>query len=109
MRRWSVRIRLWAPRIKYMKVEKVPQKVMIIQMNGEKAWGFLYSFSGERVQDLLNDGRQFLPFYGISMSKSKSAYDLSKMTLINKNGILKIEEVYEQSIAAQGNGNPSAS
>lgn len=89
-----------------MKVEKIPQKVMIVQMNGEKCWGFLYAFRDERLQDLLNDGRQFLPFYGISMSKSKSAADLSKMTLINKNGILKIEEVHD---AVQGTGNPSAS
>ncbi|MFO0004979.1 MAG: hypothetical protein ACK559_28010 [bacterium] len=79
---------------------------MIVQVNGEKSWGFLYGFKEERLQDLLNDGRAFLPFYGISMSKSKSAADLSKMTLINKNAILKIEEVYD---AVQGTGNPSAS
>ena len=82
---------------------------MIVQINGEKAWGYLYGFREERLQDLLNDGRQFLPFYGISMSKSKSAADLSKMTLINKNSILKIEEVDEPTIAVQGTGNPSAS
>ena len=92
-----------------MKVQKTPVKVMIVQINGEKAWGYLYSFSEERLQDLLNDGRQFLPFYGLSMSRSKNAPDFNKMTLINKNGILKIEEVVEPSIAAQGNGNPSAS
>lgn len=93
-----------------MKVEKIPQKVMIVQTNNEKCWGFLYCFPDERIQDLLNDERQFLPFYGISMSKSRSAADLNKMTLINKNFIAKIEEVTDPiTIAVQGNGNPSAS
>lgn len=95
-----------------MKPDKVPQKVMLIQSNNEKSWGYLY-LSGvpgeERLQDLLNDDRKFLPFYGISMSKSRNAADFNKMTLINKNCIMKIDEVDEPPIAAQGNGNPSAS
>lgn len=92
-----------------MKVDKVPQKVMIVQANNEKSWGYLYLYGEERLQDLLNDDRKFLPFYGLSMSRSRNAPDFNKMTLINKNCIMKIDEVDEPPIAVQGNGNPSAS
>lgn len=75
-----------------MKTDKAPVKVILTLVSGEKVWGYMYAYSEERLQDLLNDGRQFLPFFGLLESKSRNAPDIHRMTLLNKNAILKIEE-----------------
>lgn len=74
------------------KLELVEIKVIVTLINEKQIWGTLYKLPGERLQDLLNDGRAFLPFYGLAYQQTATKASIERMTMLNKNAIISIEE-----------------
>lgn len=74
------------------KVGRIHHKVVIYLVTGEKMYGHLFRAEFDRLQDLMNDDRKFLPFYGLIDHKNRSSPDLHRLTLLNKSSIVRIEE-----------------
>jgi hypothetical protein len=71
--------------------KKTKMEIQVCFMNGTAMRGFVYVTDGERVADLLNDGRQFIPFLDAGNS----------VRLINKMNILDVKP------ANQDTGDPN--
>ena len=65
-------------------------KVVIETITGRSIWGHIFLSDRERMQDLLNDDRKFIPIL-LSFSESHIRED-SKVLLIHKDSIATIEE-----------------
>ena len=73
---------------------KMFKKVLIKTKDKEELWGHLFIEEGKRTQDILNDARQFLPFY--KERHGKPTVDSGRPTdaiMISKDYILLVEEV----------------
>ena len=69
-------------------------KVIVHLTTGKDMWGTLFLEEGQRLQDLLNDARVFLPFYGfVAVGSTDKKSIINRMTLINKNSIFSVEEI----------------
>ncbi|WP_341665941.1 hypothetical protein [Vibrio sp.] len=55
---------------------------------------YIYLAEGQRLSDLMNDGRSFLPIYKLDTMYTGTAYDI---VMINKAAIAMIEEQEETS------------
>lgn len=75
------------------KESKKEIKVIAKLADGSKVWGVLYIEHDQRLQDLLNDTRGFLPFYGLIDKERATKAAVERMTLLNKNAIQSIEEL----------------
>lgn len=67
-------------------------KVFIVLRDGESFFGNVFVNHGERVQDLLNDRRRFLPVEKHMSNRGRGSEDKWAMTLINKDCISTVEE-----------------
>ena len=65
-----------------------PIKILIEFLNGESKSAYVYLDSEERLQDLINDERHFLPVY-FMVNTDDPSY---RCTMINKHQIFSIEE-----------------
>ena len=78
----------------HLKVQKTEQKVKISFHTGEPQWGLIYICPGERLQDVVNDSRPFLPIRILKTSSRHSIVeDKYDLVLVNKHSIFKIEEM----------------
>lgn len=70
----------------------VKTKVEITLNTGETLWGFIF-VEEQRVQDVLNDSRLFIPVHLLRDRKGREFSGQYKMSLFNKNSIMKVEEL----------------
>ena len=78
----------------HLKVQKTEQKVKINFHTGDHQWGLVYMCPGERLQDVVNDSRPFLPIRILKTSSRNSIVeDKYDLVLVNKSSIFKIEEI----------------
>ena len=68
------------------------RKVEITLNSGETLWGFIF-VEAERVQDILNDARLFIPVHLLRDRKGREYAGQYKMSLFNKSSIMKVEEL----------------
>lgn len=73
-------------------VQKI--KVDVTLQNGDSFFGYMFLRDGERLQDVLNDKRSFVPIEK-QQRKSSIKEDVYKMTIIHKEFIGSIEEIDE--------------
>ena len=71
-------------------VQKV--KALITLDDGTDFFGFIYVPDAYRLQDVVNDARQFLPIEQLISKRGRSNEDYYTLVLINKNAIRSIEE-----------------
>ena len=71
--------------------EKEQVKVWIELSRGDPFIGKIYLASGERLQDLMNDDRKFIPVYKLTSTSAKNIENYT-MVILNKMCIVKIEE-----------------
>lgn len=71
-------------------VKVTPKRVFVKLTDGTDFFGTVYLAEDERLQDICNDMRRFLP---IERSYDNKAVKLSKLVCINKQQLLSIEEV----------------
>lgn len=74
-------------------IDKKPLKV-IITYAGDKdpEWGAVYLVEGERLQDVMNDSRPFLPVLMLKENMRRGMPDEYHLVMLNKQCIFKIEE-----------------
>jgi hypothetical protein len=73
-------------------------KVEITMHNEETLWGYVFSqkdFDQCRLQDVMNDSRNFIPVHLLQERRGRKVDVTYKMTMINKKYIKKIEEIRE--------------
>ncbi|HSG03547.1 MAG TPA: hypothetical protein VLA39_07415 [Marinobacterium sp.] len=68
-------------------VEKTKLKVYVKMSDGQRLLGFFYVSSDERLQDILNDDRGFLPLHAVGDNGKYS------MVVLSKRYMQQIEEV----------------
>lgn len=67
--------------------------VWIELTKGEQFIGKIYLDNDERLQDLMNDNRIFIPTYKLSAgSENSENLENYKMVILNKSAIIRIEE-----------------
>ena len=69
--------------------DKDPLKVVIDFLNGESKSAYVYLEDEQRLQDLVNDSRHFLPVYFMIDDDHEPRF---KCVMINKTEIHSIEE-----------------
>ena len=77
------------------KVPKNKLKVEITYADGKEEWAYLYLVEGERLQDVINDERPFLPVLllkGVTRNQVIPE-DNYKLVLINKQSIFRVKEI----------------
>lgn len=77
------------------KVPKNKLKVEITYADGKEEWAYLYLVEGERLQDVINDERPFLPVLllkGVTRNQVIPE-DNYKLVLINKQSIFRVKEL----------------
>ena len=77
------------------KVPKNKLKVEITYSDGKEEWAYLYLVEGERLQDVINDERPFLPVLllkGVTRNQVIPE-DNYKLVLINKQSIFRVKEI----------------
>lgn len=77
------------------KVPKNKLKVEITYADGKEEWAYLYLVEGERLQDVVNDERPFLPVLllkGVTRNQVIPE-DNYKLVLINKQSIFRVKEL----------------
>jgi zona occludens toxin (predicted ATPase) len=68
-------------------------KVILHLTDGREIWGNVFLQSDDRLQDLLNDGRKFIPVIKIDESRNSAiSKDKAITVIIHKDAILTIEE-----------------
>lgn len=67
-----------------------PIKVAITLANFETIWGYVYLHREQRLQDLMNDDRAFLPVDEASFNQGDDRY---RNVVLQKTGIIKIREI----------------
>jgi hypothetical protein len=70
-------------------IEKQKLKVYAKMSDGQRLLGFFFSEPSERLQDLLNDERHFLPLYALG---DNGKYHL---VMIAKSFVQQVEEVFD--------------
>jgi len=65
-------------------------KANVTLSNGENYWGYFYTDKEERIQDLLNDARTFIPFHRLVAEKSHRE-DYYSMIMIHKDSVVMVE------------------
>lgn len=70
-------------------IEKSKLKVYVKMSDGQRLLGFFYVSNGERLQDILNDDRNFLPLYALG-DNGKYA-----LVMLSKHFMQQVEEVSE--------------
>lgn len=68
------------------------QKVYVKHVDGETYWGEVYLADGERLQDMMNSNRQYIPINKLMSNRGRSIEDHWVMTIVNKLNISIIEE-----------------
>jgi len=72
-------------------------KAYIRMFDGHSLWGYVYLKEDQRVQDLLNDERKFIPIRKLEEKRGALALkpdeDNYKDVCIHKDGIYYIEEI----------------
>lgn len=71
--------------------EKEQVKVWIELSRGEPFIGKIYLGHDERLQDLMNNDRKFIPVYKLTSTSAKNIENYT-MVILNKMCIVKIEE-----------------
>ena len=77
------------------KVPKNKLKVEITYSDGKEEWAYLHLVEGERLQDVINDERPFLPVLllkGVTRNQVIPE-DNYKLVLINKQSIFRVKEI----------------
>ena len=77
------------------KIPKDKLKVEITYADGKEEWAYLYLVEGERLQDVINDKRPFLPVLllkGVTRNQVIPE-DNYKLVLINKQSIFRVKEL----------------
>lgn len=72
------------------KKEVIRRKVHIKTFGGEVMWGYVYIVPGDRLQDVVNDDRKFLPLERAITDRSPAPEYTCVM--VNKDMIASIEE-----------------
>jgi len=67
-------------------------KVVVTLTNEKRFWAEMYSLEEDRVQDVLNDERRFLPFYVLDHNKGSRETGIKSLLMIHKDSISHIEE-----------------
>lgn len=75
-----------------MKKEVKILKVWVRLNNGEDFFARLFVNPTDRLQDLLNDDRKFLPMEKHMQNRGRGNEDIWVMTVIHKDSIMLIEE-----------------
>ena len=78
------------------KVPKNKLKVEITYADGKEEWAYLYLVEGERLQDVANDKRPFLPVLllkNVARNQVREAQDNYDLVLINKQSIIRLKEL----------------
>jgi len=68
-------------------------KVVVRLFTQEQFFGNLYLGDGERVQDLMNDDRKFIPFEKTHMERGPKNQVTTSTIVISKEAIASIEEI----------------
>ena len=68
-------------------------KVYVRLFNGMNFWGYVYIKEGQRVQDLLNDDRKFIPVKKLEDKKGIGTEDIYRNICLHKDGVHYIEEM----------------
>jgi len=68
-------------------------KVYVRLFNGMNFWGYVYIKEGQRVQDLLNDDRKFIPVKKLEDKRGVSTEDIYRNICLHKDGVHYIEEM----------------
>jgi len=67
-------------------------KVVVKLFTQDQFFGFVYLEEGQRVQDLLNDERKFIPFEKTHMERGPNNTVSSSNIVISKDAIALVEE-----------------
>lgn len=67
-------------------------KVIVKTDKDEYFFGYVFLDEGQRLQDLVNDERKFVPI-NKHVEKSHSREDVYRVVMLNKDSIWSIEEV----------------
>jgi len=67
-------------------------KVYVKTFDGVTFWGYVFLNDNQRVQDLLNDDRKFIPFLKTHLERGPKNEVTSSSIVINKDAIVSIEE-----------------
>lgn len=70
-------------------IEKSKLKVYVKMSDTQRLLGFFYVSNGERLQDILNDDRKFLPLYALGDNGKYS------LIMLSKRFMQQVEEVSE--------------
>lgn len=70
----------------------VKVKVFIKLFTSEQFWGWVFLKDDERVQDLLNDDRKFIPFEKVHMERGPKSEVQTTTIVVSKDAIASIEE-----------------
>lgn len=74
--------------------EKLEVKVELYTNDGQMHWGYVYLAENQRLQDMMNDARKFIPVNILRNSGPKqSSVDYYDSTVIHKDFIAKIREL----------------
>ena len=68
-------------------ITKEKLKVYVKMSDGQRLLGFFFAETGERLQDILNDSRAFLPLYALG---DNGKYQL---VMLSKGFVQQVEEV----------------
>lgn len=76
-------------------IPKTKVKVSVTYTSGEEEWAYLYLVNGERLQDVVNDERPFLPLLILKRVTRNQVVpdDNYKLILVNKQSIFRLEEI----------------
>jgi len=67
-------------------------KVHVSLFTGETFWGYVYLKDDERVQDLMNDDRKFIPFKKVHLERGPKSQVTESNLVVNKDAIASLEE-----------------
>lgn len=73
-------------------IDKKQIKACITMSDGTEVWVGVYATPRERLSDVVNDNRPFLPVRLLTDKQGKDYGDVYKMVLLNKSMIWRIEE-----------------
>jgi hypothetical protein len=75
-----------------IKVTHEKLKVHVFLRDGRSFWGHFYRKPGERMQDILNDERRFLPFERLYQDRGRASEDIYRTIILAKDAISTVEE-----------------
>ena len=68
-------------------------KVRITTNDGAEVWCYIHCFTSQRVQDVINDARPFLPISVLKENRNRGLPDEYTTKILNKNFIRSIDEI----------------